>query len=160
MRRALCLLGLLVLATPAAALMLEVPFDRLARDSDEIVRVKVIGLESRWTDDRATIVTDVTLAVVETWAGDLTPGNSIVLQVQGGEVGEMGIRAEHQPVFAMGEEAVIFLKATPSARWRVYGLEQGKYTVLEDQTVGFRRQRLSLASLRATVAGFRPARNR
>ena len=160
MKRALLVLALLAFAGPALALMIEVPLDRLAATSDAVVRAKVTDLHSRWTDDHATIVTDVTFSIVESWSGDLVAGSPLVLQVEGGEVGDLGVRVEHQPVFSPGEETVLFLKVTPSARFRVNALEQGKFTVLGDQVMGFRGEHLPLVTLRATVRSLAPARSR
>jgi len=159
-KRALLVFALLAFARPAPALMLEVPLDRLAAGSDAVVRAKVMEMESRWTDDRTTIVTDVTFSIVESWAGDLVVGSRMVIQVEGGEVGDLGVRVEHQPVFRPGEETVLFLKATPSARYRINALEQGKFTVLSDQVMGFRGENLPLVTLRATVRSLAPARSR
>jgi hypothetical protein len=159
-KRLLLTLGLLALAGPAFALALLVPLDRLITDSDVIVKAQVIGLVSHWNDDRSTIVTDVTFTVMESWAGGLTPGSPLTLQVQGGEVGESRVTYEHMTVFSPDEQTVLFLKATPSARWRVNALEQGKYTVLGDQVVDFRQQALPLSALRATVNSLKPANDR
>ena len=79
MKRALLVLALLSFAGPALALMIEVPLDRLAATSDAVVRAKVTDLQSRWTDDHATIVTDVTFSIVESWSGDLVAGSQLVL---------------------------------------------------------------------------------
>ena len=160
MKRAILVLAMLALAAPALALMVEVPLEKLASSSDAVVRAKVTGLESRWTDDHATIVTDVTLAIVESWTGDLVAGSRLVLQVEGGEVGDIGVRVEHQPVFSPGEETVLFLRATPGARYRINALEQGKYTVMGDHVVGFKQQSFPLATLRAPVRSLAPARSR
>ncbi len=160
MKRAILALAMLAVASPAPALMVEVPLDRLITSSDAVVRAKVTGLESRWTADQSTIVTDVTLSIEESWAGDLAVGARLVLQVEGGEVGDIGIRSEHQPVFSPGEETVLFLKATSNARLRVNAVEQGKYTVLGDHVVGFRQQTFPLATLRATVNGLTKSRDR
>lgn len=160
MRRILILLGLVLLAAPAAALMIEVPLDRLIADSEVIVKARVTALESHWTDDHTTIVTDVTLSVEECWAGSIAPGSPLVVQVQGGEVGDTGIRFEHGAVFSPDEETVLFLKATSNARLRVNAAEQGKYTVLGDHAVSFRQQAIPLATLRAAVNSLKPARGR
>jgi hypothetical protein len=159
-RRLLLALGLLALAGPAFALALEVPLDRLIADSDVIVKARVTGLASHWTHDHSTIVTDVTLTVLEGWAGGLAAGAPITLQVQGGEVGDTRIVYEHTTVFSPDEEAVLFLKAATSARLRVIAAEQGKYTVLGDQVVDFRQQAFPLGALHATVNRLRPANDR
>jgi hypothetical protein len=157
-RCAFLTLALLALAVPAAALMPEVPLDRLATESDAIVHARVTGLGSRWTEDHATIVTDVSLTVVEGWAGAYRAGDRLELTVEGGEVGDQGIRTEHQPRFRPGEETVLFLVATPAARWRVLALEQGKFTLRQGEALDFRGRTLPLATLRATVSGLRSVR--
>jgi hypothetical protein len=159
-RRLLLTLSLLTLAGPAFALALLVPLDHLITDSDVIVKARVTGLASHWNDDHSTIVTDVTLTVMESWAGGLAPGSPLTLQVQGGEVGDERIAYEHMTVFSPEEETVLFLKATTSARFRVNAVEQGKYTVLGDQVVDFRQQALPLSALRATVNSLKPANDR
>jgi len=158
MRRALLTLALLAFAAPAAALMLEMPLDRLATESDAIVQARVTGLSSRWTDDHATIVTDVTLEIVESWAGAYRAGDRLRLTVEGGEVGDQGIRCEHQPRFRPAEETLLFLEATPDARVRVLALEQGKFTLRRGDALDFRGRTLPLATLRATVNGLRSGR--
>src|SRR5262252_6464008 len=101
MKRSL-LAGLLIglaAAAPAAAFMLEVPMEDLVRTSDAVVRATVTDRQSRWLTSPHIIVTDVTLDVRESWFGTLQPGQHITLEVRGGEVGEIGMREEHQPVF-------------------------------------------------------------
>lgn len=158
MKRVLLTLALLLLAGPAAALMLEVPLDRLATESDAIVHARVTDLRSRWTDDHATIVTDVTFTVVEGWAGAYRAGDRLELTIEGGEVGNEGIRVEHQPRFRPEEEDLLFLKATTDARVRVLALEQGRFTLDEDVALDFRGRTLPLATLKATVSGLRSGR--
>jgi hypothetical protein len=157
-RSVLLSLALLALAVPARALMVEVPIDRLTAESDAIVHAQVVDLQSRWTDDRTTIVTDVTLQVVEGWAGAYQAGDRLSLTVEGGEVGEIGIRSEHQPRFAPDEQTVLFLGHTSSARLRVLALEQGKFTLLGQEAVDFCGRTLPMATLRAMVYSLRSDR--
>ena len=159
MRLASILAGaLLAAATPAAALMLRAPLDELVGSSDAIVRAGVLSTESRWLDDPRVIVTEVKLEVREPWRGGLRSGAPLTLTVLGGEVGGMGMKQEHQPEFRAGEEVVLFLKATPSARWAVNYEEQGKYTVLGEQVVGFDRQPMMLAAFKAAITRWIPGR--
>jgi hypothetical protein len=141
----------MALATPASALMREVPLHDLVGGSAAIVRAEVTGVESHWTADHTTIVSDVTLRVAESWAGGLAPGSRLALEVEGGEVGDIGIFVEHQPRFHAGERVVLFLRSDPSARLRVNALEQGKFSVVDDQVISFRQQVMPLRSLQAMV---------
>ena len=157
MKRSLFALILgLAAAAPAAAWMLEIPMEDLVRTSDAVVRAHVVDRHSRWLEDPHIIVTDVTLDVRESWLGRIPPGTRITLQVHGGEVGDIGMREEHQPVFAADEDVVLFLTGAAGARLQVNSVEQGKYSVLDGEAVGSRMQRLSLASLKATVNHLAP----
>jgi hypothetical protein len=159
-RTLLATILLLALAARASALMVEVPFEELVQTSDAIVQGTVVDLESRWLAEPHIIVTDVTLQVGEVWAGSLQPGQRLVLRVAGGEVDGIGMRREHEPAFGRDEQVVLFLAATPSARFAVHHLEQGKFTVFGDQAIGAKGQSLPLAALREAVGRLAPRRER
>ncbi len=138
-------------ALPAMAIMIQVPMDQLVASSSSIVRGKVTGLDSHWTEDHALIVTDVKFLVSEDWGGRVAPGTTLTLQVRGGEVGEIGMRQEHQPVFRQDQEALLFLTETPGARWAISHDEQGVYTVQGSQVVAFDGQRAPLTTFRSVI---------
>jgi hypothetical protein len=131
--------------------MVRVPFERLVSSSAHVVHGHVMTLESRWTVDGATIVTDVTLGVAADWAERIPAGRRITLEVEGGVVGRIGIRTEHQPEFRPGEEVVVFLEPPRDGRHRVAHLEQGKFAVAEGRVHGPGRPPEPLASFRAAV---------
>ncbi|MCC6349155.1 MAG: hypothetical protein IT347_06140 [Candidatus Eisenbacteria bacterium] len=153
-------LGLL-LAAPALAYMFEAPLEEIVASSDLVVKGRVTGLQSRFLDSSTRfIVTDVTLSVDEVWAGTMGAGRTVTFTINGGEVGEIGMRQEHQPVFSQGEEALVFLRAGTDARLAVNYAEQGKFTVRGEQAVGFKQMPIALKSLRGDVARLKPARPR
>ena len=151
----------LALAAPALALMLEAPFEEIVASSDLVVKGRVTSLQSRFQDPVTRfIVTDVTLAVDEVWAGTVGGNRTVAFTVIGGEVDGLGMRQEHQPVFTSGEETVVFLRATTDARMAVNYAEQGKFAVSGDQAIGFKQVPISLQRLRADVSRLKPARGR
>lgn len=151
----------LALAAPALALMLEAPIEEIVASSDLIVKGKVTSLQSRFQDPVTRfIVTDVTLAVDEVWAGSIGGNRTITFTINGGEVDGLGMRQEHQPVFAGGEETVVFLRATTDARLAVNYAEQGKFSVSGDQAIGYKQVPISLQRLRGDVSRLKPARGR
>ncbi len=162
MRRALAFLALAVLGTAGAAhaLMVEVPLDRLVAGSEAVVQARVVTVESHWTGDRSTIGTDVLLSVEESWFGAHAAGVPLRLQVEGGEVGDVGVWVEHQPRFTAGEHVLLFLATDPSARLRVNALEQGKFRLEGDGAVGWTGKTMPLAALRAAVTQLKSAPNR
>ncbi len=155
MKRALLLPAALLVAAMAAsagAAMLKIPLPDLTQRSDQVLRCRVTATQSRWTDDRTTIVTDVTLAAGEAWKGDAPAGGAVALTVRGGEVGDVGIVSEHAPRFERGEDVVLFLARGPDGGLRVTGEEQGKYTVVDGWIVGCEHLPVPLADFRAEVA--------
>jgi hypothetical protein len=150
----------LVWVVPAAAIMVQVSMDQLVASSSSIVRGKVTDLNSHWTDDHAIIVTDVKFLVSEVWTGTMAPGTTLTLQVRGGEVGEIGMRQEHQPVFSKDQEALLFLTESSGARYAVNFDEQGAYKVQGNQVVAFDGQRAPLTTFRSVVRNMVRSRQR
>jgi hypothetical protein len=151
-------LAALLLATPTAALMREIPLPTLAATSDAIVSAHVVSRQSHWLASPHIIVTDVRLHVDEAWSGALARGDEISLRVEGGIVGRIRMWSEHQPIFAVGEQVVLFLSRGES--WSVNGLEQGRYAVHEGRTRDWQGRTLSLESFRASIRSMVSARGR
>jgi hypothetical protein len=147
-------------ASTAWAIMLDVPMDQLVASSSSVVRGQVTGLHSHWTSDHTNIVTDVTFRVDEDWTGAIQAGTSLTLQVLGGEVGEIGQRTEHQPVFTKDQYAVLFLAESPSARLVINYDAQGAYTVEGDKAIGAKGQIMPVSTLKATVGSMKSLRKR
>ena len=128
MRRTLSLaLALLAsAAAPAAAATFVVPsVEEMARSSDAVVRGHVLGTASRETRD-GRIVTEVEVVVDDAWKG--APDGTVRLVVPGGRVGRLAMKVDAAPVFADGEEVVVFLSRV-GVGWHVNGHALGKYRV-------------------------------
>ena len=141
-------------AASAVAAIVEWPLDRMAVESEVIVRGHVESLESRWLDGPSSIiVTDVVFVVDEVWKGTgrVASGATLALRVNGGKVGEIGMVQEHQPVFQEKEEAVIFLWTNDLGRTVIFNDEQGKYTVLGDKVIGFKQAPLDLGPFKTSI---------
>ncbi len=154
MVRALALAALLVsLAGPAAAAVgLAATVEELAGESDAVVRGRVAGRASRWTDGGRRLVTEIILEVNERWRGE-APGR-VVLRVPGGERDGVGQRVDGAPAFDDGEEVVVFLRRLPGGAFRVHGLAQGKFRVLEGEA------RPDLRRIRLVAGEARPGSRR
>lgn len=148
-------------AAPALAFMFEAPIEEIVASSDLVVKGRVTSLQSHFIDPATRfIVTDVTIAVDEVWAGTVGSSRTVTFTVNGGEVDGLGMRQEHQPVFAQDEEALVFLRATTDARLAVNYAEQGKFTVMGEQAIGFKQVPIALQRLRGDVIRLKPARDR
>ncbi len=145
------LLGAAVLAVDAGAAMVEVPLEVVAGRASVIVQGKVTGQRSRWTEDGGTIVTDVTVRVSEALKGGAGAGDEVTFQVEGGEVGEVGIWVEHQPRFLPDQEVLLFLRPAEGGALAVQCAEQGRYTVFASRAYDYRGRLRELPRLKADV---------
>jgi PKD repeat protein len=120
----LCLAILAVtLASPAAALMVELPPSYLAEQSDGIATGTITSVESRWDEGGTGIETVVAVSVGETLAGGL-PEDAVIV-VPGGTVDGITQWVEDVPVFFPGENVGLFLKERPDGTYLPVGLSQG-----------------------------------
>jgi len=151
MKRLLLLLCLAFVGQSASAMIVRVSLDDMVQQSADIVQGRVISRESRWNDDHTAIVTNIRVAVDESWAGKSSAGKTLTIQTLGGVVGEIGEVVEHQPVFGATEEVVLFLGVDAEGKPRVHNDEQGKFAVGGEYIVGFDLIPQSISSFRAQV---------
>ncbi|MEZ6195474.1 MAG: hypothetical protein R3F20_07075 [Planctomycetota bacterium] len=123
-------LGLSSRDEEAGAAVIAMDVNDLTDGSTLIIRAHVIGQDVAWTEDGNMIVSSFELQPIETLKGQVS-GNPVV-KVPGGEIDGLKIRNGEAPVFALGEQVVVFLKANADGTWLTYGWFQGKYTLLSD----------------------------
>lgn len=118
-----------------------VPLDtqQLTEGAALVVHGAVVDQHVHYVDDERgqMIVTDYTVTVIETLYS--APGaqipRQITVQVEGGQIGKVGMMNHEAPTITLGEQVALFLRPhhfTPDA-WDVYGAFQGKLTILEGQ---------------------------
>lgn len=116
----------LLVASPAtAAVAVQASVEDLARTSDVVVRGSIARRSARRVGPR--IYTEVTLRAAAVWRGSAPA--EVTVRVPGGEVGNLGQRVDGAPVFAEGEEVVLFLSGDRRGAFQVNGLAQGKFRV-------------------------------
>jgi len=142
---------MLVAATVAQAAMLEVPLKTTTNKAAQIVRGEVISQKSDWDQGEQVIYTDVTVRVDESLKGSLQAGQTITIRVEGGVVGEMGLRVEHQPRFHDDEKVLLFLREAPEGGYQVQSVEQGKYTVFGEVVYDYQGRRLALPDMKQSI---------
>lgn len=151
------LLALAIASVAQATTMLEQDVAALTKSSAVVVHAKVLASQARWTSDRARIVTDTEVEVLEAWKG--APAARFVVMQPGGIVGELGQKVAGAARFTIGEEVVLFLEARGD-RFTVAGMSQGAFHVVRssDGKTSYARQDLDEALLldpvtRQPVAG-------
>ncbi|HZR24791.1 MAG TPA: hypothetical protein VFA59_14450 [Vicinamibacterales bacterium] len=100
----------------------------LAHDALAIARGRVVAAEGRWTDDRRTIETIVTLQVETYLKGDL--GVTVQFLVPGGRLGRYRSVFVGAPEFNLDDRVVVFLGAHGPSMPYLVGFSQGVYRVV------------------------------
>ncbi len=115
-------------AVPAPALtVLPATFEELVRESVSVVHGRVRDVQGRWTSDRRTIESTVTLDVYDAFKGTATATATFV--VPGGEAGGRILVMPGAPSFHPGDEVVVFLRGQAPSMPQPVGLSLGVYRV-------------------------------
>jgi hypothetical protein len=123
--RLVCCLLLAVAVPVRATVLIPADLGELSRDALAIARGRVASLDARWTEDRGTIETIVTLEVESYLKGSL--GSTLRFRVPGGELGRFRSVVVGAPDFAVDQRVVVFLGARGPSVPHVLGLNQGVF---------------------------------
>ncbi len=118
--------GLLV-ARAGATVLIPADLAELSRDARVIARGAVVAVEPRWTDDRRTIETLVTLEPESYLKGEFGP--ALQFRVPGGTLGPLRNVVVGAPRFVVGQRVIVFLGASGPRVPYILGLNQGVYRV-------------------------------
>ena len=122
------LVALVVAAPPAGALtVLPATFEELVRESVAVLHGRVREVDGRWTADRRTIESTITLDVYDAFKGAHLETATFV--VPGGEAGGRILVMPGAPTFRVGDEVVVFLRGRAPSIPQPVGLSLGVYRV-------------------------------
>jgi len=129
MRQKLLIVTALLVLTAGARATVLIPTDvtELTRDARIVVRGEVVGVDGRWTDDRRTVETLVTLQTERYLKGQL--GQVVQFRVPGGRMGRFRNVVVGAPTFTVGQRVVVFLGANGPQFPYLLGLNQGVYRI-------------------------------
>jgi hypothetical protein len=122
-----CLLVVCVVTGVRATVLIPADVGELARDARAIARGVVVSAEGRWTDDRRTIETIVTLQTESYLKGSL--GDTLQFRVPGGSLGRYRNVVVGAPQFSPGQRVIVFLGARGPSVPYLLGLGQGVFRV-------------------------------
>jgi hypothetical protein len=130
--RVICIAIAVVAATASthATVVIPASLSELTRDAQAIARGRVVGVRARWTEDRQTIETIVSLEAEEYLKGRL--GSTVEFRVPGGAFGRYRSVVVGAPQFAVGQRVIVFLGARGPMVPYVLGLYQGVYRLSRD----------------------------
>lgn len=134
----------LVLAQAALATTVQkFTLPELTKRADAIVLGRVVSATSSWDAAKKEIYTYFTLTVSQPVKG-ARMGESITIRQLGGTVGNIASIVPGMPSFKKGEEVVLFLTQKDAAGYPwVMGLQQGKYSVVDQDGVKMVRNDLA-----------------
>jgi hypothetical protein len=129
----------LALACPRvldASIVIPATLDELAGEADLIVHARVARVDTRQVPGTLRVERIVTLEVVRAWKG--RPADTVHVVLPGGTFGRYRTVVPGVPDVADGEEAVLFLRASPAGVPQLVGLSQGLLRVRVDPATGAR----------------------
>lgn len=130
MRMPLIVALIVLVAVPlrlGALTVLPATFEELVHESTVVVYGHVVSVEGRWTWDRRTIESVVTLDAVEHFKGTATQLTTFT--VPGGEAGGRILVVPGAPSFRRGDAVIVFLRGRAPAMPAPVGLSLGVYRV-------------------------------
>jgi hypothetical protein len=98
-----------------------------------IVHGRVVKQTSTWNPEHTAIFTEHTVEVINSIRG--RPEGRLAVVVPGGVVEDIGLSVSPAPLFALGEEVLVFLEPSPTNGYHVMGSVQGRYTIRQGWAV-------------------------
>jgi hypothetical protein len=126
----------LVSTMASATVLVPAELREIVAGSEIIAYARVVEVRPEWADGRRWIDTVVTAEVVSYLKGG--PAETIAFKVPGGRLGRYRSVFVGAPVFARGDEAVLFLKPHGDDLADVFGVSQGVFRVRVDPRTGQR----------------------
>jgi len=130
------LLALVLPRALDASLVIPATVDELAAEADVIVHARVVHVDARQAPGTLRVERVVTLAVMRALKG--SPAADLQLVLPGGSYGRYRTVVPGVPEVVEGEEAVLFLRPSPTGATRLVGFSQGVVRVRIDPVTGLR----------------------
>lgn len=128
----LLLVGVFFFISPAFAIMKALSTEELTKMSDRVVIGEVEDVEAQWSKDGKTIISSASIAVKKVVKGKVDHAR-IVVEYEGGELGDIGLRVSDVAPLKKGDHVLLFLKTAQSKKDgivnTIVGKAQGKYTI-------------------------------
>jgi hypothetical protein len=130
----LALLAAILTLPSGGAAVLPLAIEDLSRAATIVVKARVRAADCTWRYDARgqSLVTDFEITVEDAVKGAVRPGAKLMVECEGGTIGELRVRSCEEAQLEVGEEVVLFLMPHPTAagRMKVYGWFQGKLSIV------------------------------
>ena len=137
-RRAVAFLAVPVLVAASAPFLDATTLRRmdlaeLVDAAERVVHARVVDQRSYWDEGLSQVFTDTTFDVLQEAKGE--GPRTLTITLMGGRVGIIDTVVPGTPIFAIGEEAVLFTESRPDGRKHLVGLSQGSiHVIMNDET--------------------------
>jgi hypothetical protein len=131
----LCVTSVIALnATARATTVIPPSFDQLVSQAELIFQGTVTNVRSQWVGEGANrhIESYVTFQVEENLKG--TPGESYVMRLYGGTVGEDSMGISDAPVFNVGDHDILFVENNGTQAIPLVGIMHGRFKLQRDSS--------------------------
>ena len=117
------------------AIMKGMSTKELTKLSETVIEGRVEGVEAQWSKDGKTIFTSAYIVVSNVIRG-MSDQTNIIVEYEGGEIGDTGVKVSDEPTLKEGERVILFLKSGKSKKdgvaYNIVGKGQGKYVMGAD----------------------------
>lgn len=131
----LCLMMIHLLSFQSSAIMEGLSTEELTRASNVVMQGEVEDVEVQWSKDGSTIVTRALIVITDVLRGSVAQ-RRIIVEYEGGEIGDIGLKVSDMVPLNRGEKIILFLKSGKSRIdgnvYNIVGKSQGKYTIGDD----------------------------
>lgn len=120
------------LSSSSSAIMKAMSTEELVKTSEIIVIGEVEDVKAQWSKDGKTIFTSASIVISDVIRGNIAQ-KKIIVEYEGGEVGDIGLRVSDVSPLSNGEKVILFLRSGKSKQegvvHNIVGKAQGKYTI-------------------------------
>jgi hypothetical protein len=108
--------------------------EELTRSSEIVIEGTVNDVAAEWSKDGKTIISRSTVIPTNVIKGKIA--QEITVELDGGEIGDIGFHVSDVEPLRKGEKVILFLKTGESRRggnaFKIVGNAQGKYSIGKD----------------------------
>jgi hypothetical protein len=131
----ICLMMICFLSSESPAIMQGMSTGELTRASDVVLEGEVKNVKTYWSKDGNTIFTRAIILDSYIIKGRVAQ-KQIIVEYEGGEIGDIGLRVSDVAPLRRGEKVILFLKSGKSKHdghiFNIVGKGQGKYIIDKD----------------------------
>jgi hypothetical protein len=136
---------LLLFETESKAQVIKMSAKDLTEKSTAVLYGRCSKLKAEWNENRSIIYTYATIVPEEYIKGNL--GSEAMIAIPGGRVDDIIYEVSEMPVFAEGEEVVVFIWTNLAGKNLITGGFQGKMKIEKDSKTGKRSVDISETAL-------------